>query len=219
MTLEALLSHVNDELVWVDTSAQGVDADLGNQAQMPRYTSPSARFIGVSENDVDPQFKMVFYADEDIVSVYKVKSGEQEAFNEEADDVLQRMYEQFVLNEDATPVQQEVVEPDPSLGHNDGYYIEKAMASYIDAMPSATIGDIFDAPFFSDIVWSVSAEAHITISGTYNGELFPGELAHLVFTLEEMANGQYTIVDMLYNERAVPPENYTIVTDQIEMVL
>lgn len=111
--------------------------------------------------------------------------------------------------------EENIMEPDPSLGHNDSYYIEKAHQSYIDTLATDTIGNIFSETLFSNLIWSVDEYANIIINGDYNGEIFPGEPSNLQFTLSEVGNGEYTIIDLLYNGETVPVDNYSAVTDII----
>ena len=110
---------------------------------------------------------------------------------------------------------EEFTEPDPTLAHNDSYFIEKAHNGYIVELPTDTIGNIFSDSLFSNLYWSVDEDGNVSVNGDYNGEIFPGEPSNLEFKLSEVAEGEYSIINLLYNGETVPVENYSTITDII----
>ncbi|MEK5489047.1 TcaA NTF2-like domain-containing protein [Lysinibacillus sp. FSL M8-0355] len=93
-TLKEFMDLLNEQTVWSDI---GFATDLVHtQAEYPINFSEEAHIVDISENSKEPEFKLLMYVDDDIISVYKIKSNESEAFNQDAEAALKLMYENKV---------------------------------------------------------------------------------------------------------------------------
>lgn len=90
-SLKEVMDLLNEQTVWSDI---GLATDLVHtQAEYPVNYSEKAHILAVSENSKEPEFKLLVYVDDDIISVYKVQSNDSEAFNQDAEAALKLMYE------------------------------------------------------------------------------------------------------------------------------
>ncbi|WP_042478450.1 TcaA NTF2-like domain-containing protein [Bacillus ndiopicus] len=103
-TLKEFMALLNKTTVWSDI---GLATDLVHtQAEYPINYSENARILAISENSKNPEFKLLMYVDDENTAVYKVKSGENEAFNLDAETALKLIYDNKV-NPKATVTKKE----------------------------------------------------------------------------------------------------------------
>ena len=106
-TLKEFMNILNEQTVWSDI---GLAIDLVHtQAEYPSDYSEEAHILAISENSKEPEFKLLMYVDDEIISVYKIKSNDSEAFNHDAEAALKLMYEDKV-----NPQAEEAKETEPS---------------------------------------------------------------------------------------------------------
>lgn len=93
-SLKEVMDLLNEQTVWSDI---GLATDLVHtQAEYPVNYSEKAHILAVSENSEEPEFKLLMYVDDEIIGVYKIKSNDSEAFNQDAEAALKLMYEDKV---------------------------------------------------------------------------------------------------------------------------
>lgn len=114
-TLKEFMDLLNEQTVWSDI---GLATDLVHtQAEYPSNYSEEAHILAISENSKEPEFKILMYVDDEIISVYKIKSNDSEAFNHDAEVALKLIYEDKVnpqkeAEETELPAKQTDVEED-----------------------------------------------------------------------------------------------------------
>ena len=93
-SLKEIMNLLNDTTVWSD---EGLATDLVHtQAEYPSNYSEDAHILAISENNKNPKFKLLMYVDDEVISVYKIKSSDSEAFNNDAEVALKLIYDEKV---------------------------------------------------------------------------------------------------------------------------